>query len=167
ICSRSPCSVNWLVPLAISTQGKTLDLASPANPLYAYQTCVFSSPMAFPSISNFAVISIENSLYFALSFPSYLATSPRCCFGHLASDGSFCLGAGLWCRVAGVCMPVVLVEVKGTSRAGLRNWGCWFREFWLRVWRVASLSSNVCWFSASQAERLFWASIKLANHGGM
>jgi hypothetical protein len=36
IYSRSPCSVNWLVPLTISTQGKILDLASPTNPLYIY-----------------------------------------------------------------------------------------------------------------------------------
>ena len=103
------------MPLTISTQGKILDLASPTNPLYIYQTCVFSSPIAFPSISNFAVILIENSLYFALSFLLYLATSPRRCFGRLALDGSFCSGAGLWCRVAGMCTPVVLVEAKGAS----------------------------------------------------
>jgi hypothetical protein len=69
----------------------------------------------FPLISNFTIISIENSLYFALSFLLYLATSPRCYFGRLASDGSFYSGAGLWCQVAGVCMPVVLVEAKGAS----------------------------------------------------
>jgi hypothetical protein len=71
--------------------------------------------MAFPLISNFAIILIENSLYFALSFPLYLATSPRRYFGRLASDGSFYSGAGLWCRVAGVCTPIVLVEAKGAS----------------------------------------------------
>ena len=95
IYSRSPYSVNWLVLLIISTQGKILDLASLTNLLYIYQTCVFSSLIAFPLISNFTIILIENSLYFTLSFPLYLVTSSRRYFSRLASDSSFYSGAGL------------------------------------------------------------------------